>query len=60
MKNILSSLATFSVAVSLCLTSCQPTSSKDDTLKAFPSMEEMQRPFGNQDYNLSLYPTYFF
>ena len=50
MKNILSSLATLSVAVSLCLTSCQPTPSKDDTLKAFPSMEEMQRPFGNQDY----------
>ena len=56
MKNILSSLATLSVAVSLCLTSCQPTSSKDDTLKAFPSMEEMQRPFGNQDYKSFVKP----
>lgn len=56
MKNILSSLATLSVAVSLCLTSCQPTSSKDDTLKAFPSMEEMQRPFGNQDYESFVKP----
>ena len=56
MKNILSSLATLSVAVSFCLTSCQPTSSKDDTLKAFPSMEEMQRPFGNQDYESFVKP----
>ena len=56
MKNILSSLATLSVAVSLCLTSCQPTPSKDDTLKAFPSMEEMQRPFGNQDYESFVKP----
>ena len=56
MKNILSSLATLSVTVSLCLTSCQPTSSKDDTLKAFPSMEEMQRPFGNQDYESFVKP----
>lgn len=56
MKNILSSLATLSVAVSFCLTSCQPTSSKDDTLKAFPSMEEMQRPFGKHDYESFVKP----
>ena len=49
MKNILSSLATISMAVFLFLTSCQSSSPKDDTLKAFPSMKEMQRPFGNHD-----------
>ena len=49
MKNILSSLVTLSVAISSLFTSCQPSDPKDNALQAFPSMKEMQRPFGNQD-----------
>ena len=56
MKNILSSLASISIAISSLLTSCQPSEPKDDTLRAFPSMEEMQRPFGNQDYEAFVKP----
>ena len=56
MKNTLSSLATISVAVLSLLASCQSPAPKDDTLRAFPSMEEMQRPFGNQDYEAFVKP----
>ena len=56
MKNISSSLATISVAVLSLWASCQSPEPKDDTLRAFPSMEEMQRPFGNQDYEAFVKP----
>ena len=56
MKNTSSSLATISVAVLSLLASCQSPAPKDDTLRAFPSMQEMQRPFGNQDYEAFVKP----
>lgn len=56
MKNISSSLATISVAVLSLLASCQSPEPKDDTLRAFPSMQEMQRSFGNQDYEAFVKP----
>ena len=56
MKNILSSLATISVAITSLFTSCQPSNPKDNALKAFPSMEEMQRPFGKHDYESFVKP----
>ena len=31
------------------LASCQPTAQNEDTLKAYPSVEEMSRPFGEHD-----------
>ena len=56
MKNISFSLATISVAVLSLLASCQSPEPKDDTLRAFPSMQEMQRSFGNQDYEAFVKP----
>ena len=50
MKKILFKFATFSLAItSTIFTSCQSSESKDNVLKAFPSLEEMQRPFKSDD-----------
>ena len=50
MKKALLSFAAFSVAIaSTMMTSCQPSAPKEEALRAFPSMEEIQRPFGNHD-----------
>ena len=46
MKKALLSFAAFSVAIaSTMMTSCQPSAPKEEALRAFPSMEEIQRPF---------------
>ena len=58
MKNIFLSFATFSLATAFTMmTSCQSSAPKeDDTLRAFPSLKEMQRPFGNHDENAFVKP----
>ena len=50
MKKILFKFATVSLAIpSTIFTSCQSSESKDNVLKAFPSLEEMQRPLKSDD-----------
>ena len=51
MRKTLAKVATFTAVVaSAIFTSCQPSTTKDDgTLRAFPSLEEMQRPFSHSD-----------
>ena len=50
-KYILSLLAGSMIGLS----SCQP-SDNENTIQAFPSIQEMQRPFGNQDYQSFVNP----
>ena len=57
MKKKLSAIAISFIAIaSTTMTSCQSSDSKSDGLKAFPSIEEMQRPFGDHDYQAFMNP----
>ena len=43
------------VGATICMTSCK-NSNNENTIKAFPDMKEMQRPFGKQDYQSFINP----
>ena len=45
----------FLVGTSIYMSSCQSPST-DNSIQAFPSLKEMQRPFGNQDYQSFVNP----
>ena len=48
-KKIVKVATLTAVVASAIFTSCQPSNTDDGKLKAFPSLEEMQRPFNNAD-----------
>ena len=55
-KHDIHSFLRWSMLLAVCLTSCQSPVSKDDTLRAFPSLEEMQRPFKSDDEKAFQHP----